>query len=96
MFFGQPGQSFLGTSADITFQHRNRRILKFLPKTDKIANDFQFCRNCGNSAEIAGNSAEICRHFFLTLTGASMQQSILPKLVSNDGILPKAVFKSEI
>ena len=62
--FSIPGESFLGTSAEITFQHRNRRILKFLPKTDKIANDFQFCRNCGNSAEIAGNSAEICRHFF--------------------------------
>jgi len=49
----------------------------------------------GNSAEIAGNSAQICRHFF-DFTGASIQQSILPKLVYNDGIPPKAVVKSEI
>ena len=31
----KPGESFFGTSAEITFQHRNRRILKFLPKTYK-------------------------------------------------------------
>jgi len=49
----------------------------------------------GNSAEFSGNSAEICRHFF-DFIGASIQQSILPKLISNDGIPPKAVFKSEI
>ena len=35
-----PGESFFGTSAEITFQHRNGRILKFLPKTDKIADNF--------------------------------------------------------
>ena len=40
-----PGESFFGTSAEITFQHRNRRILNFLPKTNKIADHFQFCRN---------------------------------------------------
>jgi hypothetical protein len=33
---------------------------------------------------------------FSDLTGANIQQSIPPKLVSNDGIPPKAVFKSEI
>ena len=40
-----PGESFFGTSAEITFQHRNRRFLTFLPKTEKIADNFQFCRN---------------------------------------------------
>ena len=42
---GRPGESFFGTSAEITFQHRNRRILKFLLKTNTIADNFQFCRN---------------------------------------------------
>ena len=39
------GESFLGTSVEITCQHRNRRILKLLPKTEKIADNFQICRN---------------------------------------------------
>ena len=46
----------------------------------------------GNSAEISANSADIFSDFI----GANIQQSIPPKLVSNDGIPPKAVFKSEI
>ena len=33
---------------------------------------------------------------FFDFTGASIQQSILPKLVYNDGIPPKAVFNAEI
>ena len=33
-------ESFSGTSAEITFQHRNRRILKFLPKAKKNCRQF--------------------------------------------------------
>ena len=40
-----PGESFLGTSAEITFQHRNRRLQKNPPKTKKSPTIF-------NSAEI--------------------------------------------
>ena len=38
-------ESFLGTSAEIPFQHRNRRIQKNPPKSEKSANNFLFCRN---------------------------------------------------
>ena len=95
----------MGTSAEITFQHKKRRVLEFLPKTEKMLTIFNSAEigfsgavhilepklSPGNSAEIAGNSAEIVGN-----SAEICQQSIPPKLVSNDGIPPKAGFKREI
>ena len=105
-----PRESFLRTSAEITFQHWNRRILKFLPQTKKMPTIFNpavigfswAVLICNQSwvrvippklRAIPPKSADI---LYDSIGAASIQQSIPQKLVSNDGIPPKAVLKSEI
>ena len=63
-----PGESIWGTSAEITFQHRNRRIQKNPPKTKKMPTIF--------------NSADIWFSWAVHICNESWVQAIPPKLLA--------------